>query len=225
MTTMRLERYAPSFNGVNQRITTANGDADISAANSIECFLLLRSSPASGPYFRPIVGKSTWYTRGLYWDRLTGGFRHMADAEWGNKNAVYLFTPDSLLHHLLGTWDGLKCRLYFDRRLVNAATQNDTWTHNTSPYNMFNTPDETRPLDGMLGLVRVYNRCLTPDEVSYNGLNYHNPITDGLVLWLKLTEGQGVVVQDYSGQGNNGYLYPAETPPSWERVTQWELRA
>ncbi len=226
MTTMRLERYAPSFNGVSQRITTANGDADISAVNSIECFLLLRSSPASGPYYRPIVGKSSDYLRGLYWDRGTSSFRYMADDERYYYHAYHSYTPDLLWHHVVGTWDGSKCRLYLDGRLVSTAVLSATWKHYRVAYNMFNTPDGTRPLDGMLGLVRVYGgKCLTPAEVSYNRLNYHNPLTDGLVLWLKLTEGQGFIVQDYSGQGNNGYLYPAETPPAWERVRQWELRA
>jgi len=71
---------------------------------------------------------------------------------------------------------------------------------------------------------RIYNRVLAEEEAKWNMLNYHNPVRDGLVLWLPMEEGSGLTVYDKSGHGNNGSLLPADDPPTWERVRQWELR-
>lgn len=77
-----------------------------------------------------------------------------------------------------------------------------------------------------MALFRAYNIALTPDELRWNLLNYHNPVRPGnLVLWLPMEEGTGLVATDHSGLGNNGALLPALTPPTWERVRQYELRA
>jgi len=74
---------------------------------------------------------------------------------------------------------------------------------------------------GTIGLVCIYNRALTPEEIRYNMLNYHNPIRDGLVLWLPMEEGTGTTVHDKSGYGNHGTIYGA----TWKKVKMWELRA
>ena len=68
---------------------------------------------------------------------------------------------------------------------------------------------------------RIYNRLLSEGEVRYNMLNYHNPVRDGLVLWLDFEEGHGDKAYDRSGQGNHGTIYGAK----WVKVRQYELRA
>lgn len=79
--------------------------------------------------------------------------------------------------------------------------------------------------DGLIALVLLYNRVLAADEVRWNRVNYHNPVRDGLVLWLPMEEGAGLTAYDKSGLGNDGSLLPGAGPPIWERVRQWELRA
>jgi len=81
-------------------------------------------------------------------------------------------------------------------------------------------------LDGLIPLLRIYDGVLTLDEIRWNRLNYHNPVRrDKLVLWLPMEEGAGLTTIDRSGHGNNGSLLPAATPPTWEQVRQYELRA
>lgn len=82
-------------------------------------------------------------------------------------------------------------------------------------------------MDGKIAQVRIYgDYVLDPDEVRWNHLNYHNPVhPEKLILWLPMEEGAGLTVYDKSGLGNNGDLLPALTPPTWERVKQYELRA
>ena len=76
--------------------------------------------------------------------------------------------------------------------------------------------------DGYISFVRVYERELTDRERQYNMLNYHNPVRDGLVLWLDFEEGCGDKVYDKSGRGNHGTIYGGA---KWVRVRQYELRA
>jgi len=77
--------------------------------------------------------------------------------------------------------------------------------------------------EGFLAMVRFYNgEVLTHNEVVHNMLNYHNPVTEGLVCWLEMEEGLGAVAYDRSGYGNDGALI---NNPTWTRVRKWELRA
>jgi len=71
----------------------------------------------------------------------------------------------------------------------------------------------------------VYNRALSPSEMRRIALDYHDPIRDGLVLWLDMEEGSGLTLNDKSGLGNHGSLNPAATPPVWRRNKKWELRS
>ncbi len=80
-------------------------------------------------------------------------------------------------------------------------------------------------LNGFIDEPRFYNRELTNAEVHYNMLNYHQPIRNGLILLLRLDEGVGLTAFDESGLGNNGSLLPVITPPTWNRLKKWELRA
>jgi len=75
--------------------------------------------------------------------------------------------------------------------------------------------------DGIINEVLGYNRGLSQNEIQYTMLNYHNPIRNGLVLWLPFEEGVGTTVYDGSGYGNNGTLHGA----TWDKVKMWELRA
>lgn len=70
-----------------------------------------------------------------------------------------------------------------------------------------------------------YSRALTQNEILYNMLNYNNPIGNGLICWIRMEEGSGVLASDESGNGNNGTLLPAPSPPVWVRTEKWELRS
>jgi len=77
--------------------------------------------------------------------------------------------------------------------------------------------------EGYLAYFRFYkDKVLTQEEVCHNMLNYHNPVTEGLTLWLEMKEGRGSVVYDKSGYGNDGALIN-DSP--WVRVKKWELRS
>jgi len=62
---------------------------------------------------------------------------------------------------------------------------------------------------GRIMCARIYNRALSDSEIQRNYQNPESPVTRGLVLWLKMDEGVGTKVYDYSGNGNNGTIYGA----------------
>ncbi len=69
--------------------------------------------------------------------------------------------------------------------------------------------------DGDIYYVREYSRALTPAEVAEHYAGIYNDET-GLVLYLPLIEGSGIIANDHSGSGNNGTLING---PTWEIVS------
>jgi len=77
-----------------------------------------------------------------------------------------------------------------------------------------------KALRGFISLTLVYDRILSASEARHDYLNPMSPVTDGLVLWLKMEEGSGNIVHDYSGYGNDGTIYGA----SWTEITHDPVR-
>ncbi len=79
----------------------------------------------------------------------------------------------------------------------------------------------TRHFQGPLDEFLFYDRALLDSEIMYNTLNYNEPLKDDLQVWYRMEEGQGNVVADRSGNGNNGTMFGA----TWHENPKWELRA
>jgi len=78
------------------------------------------------------------------------------------------------------------------------------------------------PFNGMIPLLRLYNRVLTPRDIQHNMHNPLNPVRDGLILWLPMLEGFGTSLKDYSGLGNDGTISGAV---SWVDLAKYEIPA
>jgi len=150
--------------------------------------------------------------------------------ETENNNITKIGTANLLpfdeWHFTTITYDGEFLRLYVDGVLdvSEPATGNILSPDDNAS---IGAPATNHFFNGTIALVRIYkDYALTPEEIRWNMLNYHNPVhPEYLVLWLPLEEGSGGTVYDKSGHGNNGTLLPADDPPTWTRVRQWELRA
>lgn len=131
-----------------------------------------------------------YYMTDLKWHMVTG--RYDAD-----EPSLSLFIDGSLFHKKTNVPSGL----VFD-----------------------NTADVKIPYDSgrafQLAILQVYNRALSASEIQHNKENPMNPVTDGLVLWLKMEEGSGTTVHDYSGYGNDGTIYGA----TWTEITHDPVR-
>ena len=64
--------------------------------------------------------------------------------------------------------------------------------------------DDNRFLDGDICECRVWNRVLTTEEINAKDHFYTvNPNADGLIAYWKFDEGEGIIINDYTENGNN----------------------
>ena len=73
-----------------------------------------------------------------------------------------------------------------------------------------------RDLLGDLSEVRIWNRCLTVDEINQTGHFYSvDPASEGLIAYWKLDDGGGTTLKDSSPNGNDLTL---DTDARWPKV-------
>jgi len=108
---------------------------------------------------------------------------------------------------LVGTYDGDEQRLYRNGVLVKRKSGVPPYPKPTDPLRIGRYYDHY--LNAYIAFVRIYNRALSEDEVRWNYLHPDNPVRDGLVLWLKMDEGEGTKVFDCSGNDNDGTIHGA----------------
>jgi len=123
-------------------------------------------------------------------------------------------------YHVALTFDGSTVKIYKNGEMIYSLSSSGRDNINKITIgNRASFYDEG--VEGIIDKVLIYSRALTEAEIRYNMLNYHNPVRDGLVLWLPMEEGGGTTVYDKSGYGNDGTINGA----TWTRVKMWELRA
>jgi len=122
-------------------------------------------------------------------------------------------------YFVVGVFDGSELRIYVNGELKGSKDRVATLSDTTNPLKigMFNGGYRW---NGVITLIRIYNRVLSEREIRYNMLNYHNPVRNGLILWFhdKIV---GNTWYDESGQGNHGTIYGATKV----KVKQYEIRA
>ena len=102
----------------------------------------------------------------------------------GSKNSFELNT----WHHIIAIYDGSVLRILVDGTEVASEAITGEVTQSNTPFALGNQPAGagTRPLDGMLDQIRIYNRALTTEEI--NALRNEKFITTAPVLnfatWL-----------------------------------------
>ena len=78
-----------------------------------------------------------------------------------------------------------------------------------------------RYLDGEMSEVRIWDHCLTEEEIN-GGTHFYevNPNSEGLVAYWKLDDGSGTLLKDSSPNGNDLTL---DNPTTWPKVSLPEL--
>tara|TARA_R110002153_G_scaffold1549_5_gene7889 strand:+ start:725 stop:2164 length:1440 start_codon:yes stop_codon:yes gene_type:complete len=111
-----------------------------------------------------------------------------------------------------------KVRLFSD----SAQAGNSVW-------NEFGTSNGIQYLNGNLSDLQIYNKAWTASDVAFdynnpNHLAIDNPDTDLVVTDLKgywaMSEGDGLVAYDSSGEGNNGTITGATYTPAQDTIPQ-----
>ena len=129
---------------------------------------------------------------------------------------------DGNWHHVIGTWDGSTIRLYVDASLRGT----NSWTYDVQyiPTCYFSIGNRAGsiPFNGNIDEPFVYNRAITPAEVSAlynNGLGLSYPFTEpppvdlstNLVAYWNLDETSGVNTYDSTDNNYDGSIFNSPT--------------
>jgi len=137
---------------------------------------------------------------GDVWDRLDVGVDLFT--KWDNVVAVY---------------DGSYKVLYLNSSELARKAYTRTIKYEAQPLYLACWYPGLQQWSGRIAQVLIHNRALSPSERQWNYNCPHNPVRNGLVLWLyahpdyvKDIDGDGVLEWiDLSGHGNHGKIYGA----------------
>jgi hypothetical protein len=234
--TWGFSKYALRFSGGGDHVTIADSPF-LSAFSQFSILVWIKTTSTADELV--IVAKDDTSTQREWHFKIFFGRLNlviMSGNSWLNRIRKYAdvgFPNDGLWHHVAATWDGSPTggvSLYIDGGEVPGSYDNAgtfTGVADSAAAVCIGTYSDgvSGPFQGSADELLLYSRRVSLAEIRYDMLNYHNPIRDGLVLWLPLEEGMGLTAYDRSGLGNHGSLLPASSPPTWVRVKQYELRA
>ncbi len=114
--------------------------------------------------------------------------------------------------NVVGVWQSPNMKIYVNGTLETTGSRDGTFTDSGYSFAIGYDPSgNSRYFNGLIAIVRIYNRALSDTEVQqiYNTPN--NPPTTGLVLWFSNPDFTNdcckAIWRDKSGNGNNGQLY------------------
>ena len=165
---------------------------------------------------------------GIYFDDSAGGYNNVVPLSGGvNYN-------DGEWHRLVvsrqqgsGVQD---LSFYVDGSYIGKADCNPYWNN----VNLFDFGQEwdgagtSDHFGGMMADIQVYDYAWTVNDVTYDYANPQNLVTDrggtidlsNLKGYWALSEGDGLVAYDSSGEGNNGTINGANYEPAQPRIPQ-----
>ena len=139
----------------------------------------------------------------------------------GNTIGVSSAVSDLTWHHLCQTWDGTTMTCYIDGSSIGTASNAMLTCNSWTNQGLGAAEDGGLPFTGKLTAHRYYDACLTALQVSEiygagSGLATAGSASANLMLWLKINEGSGTVLNDSSGNGNTGSTV---NKPTWTTST------
>jgi len=217
-----FERYTLSFDGVDDCVRVLH-DPSISLPDDFTVGIWIKTTFVPSTWTavinKPYAGTPVNYR--IYLDASGYARGEIHDGTVSVNANSLTNVSDGVWHNivLLRSTAEDKVKIYVDGEL-KAQVTDPTTASIESPYDLYISRGGLW-YSGLTALALIYNRALSDEEIRWNRLNYHNPVRDGLVLWLPMEEGVGTTVRDLSGYENHGTIYGAV----WERVMQWEIRA
>lgn len=151
---------ALSLDGLNDMIVVADSDAlDLGNTFTLAAWI----NPRSYANFGRIFNKGS--AAGSRYDLALAGSAIQLKTSVDYTTGTGLIGLNSW-QHLAVTYDGAKVRVYVQGVERANASLNISIAPSTAPLYMGNLAALTRPLDGKLDDLRIYNRALVPDEIE-----------------------------------------------------------
>jgi hypothetical protein len=152
-----------------------------------------------------------------YWMELTAANQLRFYLSTGSSGTNLIATDKTITdttywHHIAMIWDGSYMRVYLDGSQSSIVTPMAGTLTNTAKNFAIGKLGEwgSGNFNGLIDEVRVYNRALSPSEITSLYEWAPGPVGD----W-RLDEGVGTSAFDSSGYGNNGVLGSGSSAPIW----------
>jgi hypothetical protein len=223
--TLRIpSRYAMSFDGIDDYVVVLDSPS-ISITRSLTLSAWVKFNRIGTD--TQIIGKESSTERGYYLAvTSSGAVRIFVSPTAGGTGSAFLTTAETLTpdiwYHLIGIFDAGKSLKIFIDSVEKAGTLTGTLPsaiYDNSANLRISSSERfpTQIMNGLIAIVYIYNRALSPTEVSWNFNNPFNPVRDGLVLsfiahpdYVKDIDNDGILEWiDLSGNNNHGKIYGA----------------
>ena len=121
--------------------------------------------------------------------------------------------------HLAFTYDGSYIRLYKNGIIIDSTAANGTITQTTQSFNlgMLDYQGSAFHLNGSLDEIRLWDVALSPTEIIgwiCSPIYLFHPNYNNLMGYWRFNDGQGIIANDQTANGNNGTLIGG---------TQWQI--
>ncbi len=221
--TLISEISTPLLSGTNVVASTIGGRNMIMAGTAdsidlvnnytIECWVNLMESATYGHVFNK-TNVSLWYQTS-YGSNFYGDDSFILNVT--TDNGTYrCYATDAVKY---GSWQHLaltvsaanEYKLFIDgveqTWIVSSGTPDATKSNLEYPIYFGNRlPDLTRPLNGSMDEIRIWDSELDPATIKANMMTDYPVNNSGLIAYYKLNEGEGSYVYDYSSNDNTAII-------------------
>ena len=186
---------ALDFDGLDDQVYTSIASNFINGANqvSMSCWVYPTNPNPVFPDFDGFCGFRNdvdldFYLVQIGADRVEARFRNSAGV---SANIVFIGLVLNSWNHFVFSFDGNYVRLYYNGSLVDSLTATGTVVNTNEDFYIGNVPYFSTDylLDGMMDEVALWNRALTPVEVSCIYSGGVNPGSPNLQLYYSMNEG------------------------------------
>jgi len=212
--TLEVERPYLSFDGVDDYVKVEHSSSLVLDNITVCVWFMLSSLPAD---WKPLVTKGHYYYNDWFvWYDPSYHFSNQVVI----NDVRYICRVGAILSPGIwyyGAWrrdTAGNQAVFINGELKATATDpGGAIDHATDPVYIGTWLGLTKFFPGRISRILLYNRALSDNEIRWNYQNPDSPITSGLVLWMRIDEGSGTTVYDYSGYENHGTIYGA----AWNR--------
>ncbi len=201
---------ALSFDGIGDVVNVSDNDS-LEGFEQMSISVWIKKAPDNDPNEDTIISKwAADYTYCLRYDSADN------ELDWliGNTgtydsciNPVSI--EDANWHHIAAVYDGSTGYVYLDSFLLaDTATLGTGIGSNNSPLQIGASPhpaDANNHFKGTIDEIRIYDKALAVGQIEHL-CHDSNTSEPNLVGYWDFDEGQGQLVNDISGSGNNGSL-------------------
>lgn len=171
---------------------------------------------------RGIIGSVNQFT--IMFNSATGRLRATIDGQ-----TLTVDVANSLIvgewSFVVYTYDGTTARFYINGSEVKSAVQSIDITGGTGNIYISKSHVAGNYVNAYMRDVRIYNDALTADEVTYlytRGESGADPTNDNLVGHWKFDDGEGSLIADSSGNGNDGQAHNITEPAFWDKYATFD---